>query len=182
MDKLAYHFNKKKKPAKTEGKFLYYYPCDAEDNPDVWFGPKAYIVIEVSEKEWEALFELDRLEYNNTHKYQRHTYRISNKDEDKLTPKQQQRRIDKDVPFNVLVNEQIDREILLNHLPHQDRKIMEIMSDGNTQKEAAEELGVTQGYISSALKKADSSVDDYVFKTGTRAEIVWHCWNRFMKH
>ncbi len=182
MDKLAYHFNKKKKPAKTEGKFLYYYPCDAEDNPDVWFGPKAYIVIEVSEKEWEALFELDRLEYNNTHKYQRHTYRISNKDEDKLTPKQQQRRIDKDVPFNVLVNEQIDREILLNHLPHQDRKIMEIMSDGNSQKQAAEELGVTQGYISSALKKADSSVDDYVFKTGTRADIVWHCWNRFMNN
>ena len=88
MDKLAYHFNKKKKPAKTEGKFLYYYPCDAEDNPDVWFGPKAYIVIEVSEQEWEALFELDRLEYNNTHKYQRHTYRISNKDEEVLTPKQ----------------------------------------------------------------------------------------------
>lgn len=36
MDKLAYHFNKKKKAAKTEVKFLYYYPCDAEDNPDVW--------------------------------------------------------------------------------------------------------------------------------------------------
>ncbi len=69
MDKLAYHLNKKKKLAKTEGKFLYYYPCDAEDNPNVWFGPKAYIVIEVGEKEWEALFELDRLEYNNTHKY-----------------------------------------------------------------------------------------------------------------
>ena len=182
MDKLAYHFNKKKKPAKTEGKFLYYYPCDAEDNPDVWFGPKAYIIIEVSEKEWEALFELDRLEYNNTHKYQRHTYRISNKDEDELTPKQQQCRINKDIPFNVLVNEQIDRDILLGNLPHQDRKIFEVMSDGNTQKEAAEELGVTQGYISSALKKADRSVDDYIFKTGTRAEIVWHCWNRFMKH
>ena len=182
MDKLAYHFNKKKNPAKTEGKFLYYYPCDAEDNPDVWFGPKAYIVIEVSEKEWEALFELDRLEYNNTHKYQRHTNRISNKYEDELTPRQQQRRIYKDITFNVLLNEEIDRDIILGNLPHQDRKIFEVMSDGNTQKEAAEELGVTQGYISSALKKADRSVDDYIFKTGTRAEIVWHCWNRFMKH
>lgn len=86
MDKLAYHFNKKKKPAKTEGKFLYYYPCDEEDNPDVWFGAKAYIVIEVSEKEWEALFELDRLEYNNTHKYQRHTNRISDKMKTSLHP------------------------------------------------------------------------------------------------
>lgn len=58
MDKLAYHFNKKKKPAKSEGKFLYYYPCDAEDNPDKWFGDKAYIVLEVSEKEWDALFTI----------------------------------------------------------------------------------------------------------------------------
>ncbi|MCM1289584.1 MAG: hypothetical protein NC132_02895 [Corallococcus sp.] len=64
MDKLAYHFNKKKKPANTEGKFLYYYPCDPEDNPDAWFGDKCYIVIEVTEQEWEALRELDRLEYN----------------------------------------------------------------------------------------------------------------------
>ncbi len=180
MDKLAYHFNKKKKPAKTDGKFLYYYPCEAEDNPDVWFGPKAYIVIEVSEQEWEALFELDRLEYNNTHKYQRHTNRISNKDEDELTPKQQQRRIDKDVLFNVLVNEQIDRDILLGNLPHKDRKILEVMADGNTKQQAADELEVTQGYISSALKKANRSVDDYVFKNGTRSDIVWHCWNRFI--
>ncbi len=180
MDKLAYHLNKKKKPAKTEGKFLYYYTCNEEDSPDVWFGKKAYIVIEVSKTEWEALFELDRLEYNNTHKYQRHTERILNTDEDELTPKQQERRIDKGTPFNVLVNEQLDREILLGNLPRQDRKILEAMSDGKTQKQAAEELGVTQGYISSALKKADRSVDDYVFKTGTRADIIWYCWNKFL--
>ena len=49
MDKLAYHLNKKKEPAKTEGKFLYYYPCAEEDNPDVWYEEKPYIVIEVSE-------------------------------------------------------------------------------------------------------------------------------------
>ena len=179
MDKLAYHFNKKKKPAKTEGKFLYYYPCDAEDNPDVWFGPKAYIVIEVSEQEWEALFELDRLEYNNTHKYQRHTYRISNKDEDELTPKQQQRRINKDIPFNVLVNEQIDKEILYAHIPIRHREVLDAIEE-NTQENAAEELGVTQGYMSTALKKANKSVDDYIFKTGTRAEIIWHCWDMFV--
>lgn len=121
MDKLAYHFNKKKKPAKTEGKYLYYYPCDPDDNPDAWFGDKCYIVIEVSEQEWEALRELDRLEYNNTHKYQRHTNRISDKDEEELTPKQQQKRIDKETPFNVLVNEQIDKEILYAHIPVRDR-------------------------------------------------------------
>lgn len=179
MDKLAYHFNKKKKPAKTEGKFLYYYPCDADDNPDAWFGEKCYIVIEVTEQEWEALRELDRLEYNNTHKYQRHTNRISDKDEEELSPKQQQKRIDKDIPFNVLVNEQIDKEILYAHIPIRHREILDAVEE-NTQENAAEELGVTQGYLSTALKKANQSVDDYIFKTGTRAEIVWHCWDMFV--
>ena len=180
MDKLAYHLNKKKKPAKTTGKFLYYYPCNEEDTPDVWYGPKAYIVIEVSEAEWEALFELDRLEYNNTHKYQRHTVRFSDKDEDELTPKQRERRIDKSIPFNVLADERRDKEILLANLSQQDRDILEIMANGKTQKEAAELLGVTQGYISTLLKNANCSVDDYIFGTWTREEIVWHCWNKFV--
>jgi len=179
MDKLAYHFNKKKKPAKTEGKFLYYYPCDPNDNPDAWFGDKCYIIIEVTEQEWEALRELDRLEYNNTHKYQRHTNRISDKDEEELTPKQQQKRIDKETPFNVLVNEQIDKEILYTHIPVRNREILDAVEE-NTQESAAMELGVTQGYMSTALKKANRSVDDYIFKTGTHAEIIWHCWDMFV--
>lgn len=57
MDKLVYHYNKKKKPAKTAGKFLYYYPCDEADSPNAYIGGKYYIVLEVSESEWEALFE-----------------------------------------------------------------------------------------------------------------------------
>lgn len=61
MDKLAYHFNKKKIPAETEGKYLYYYPCDDLENATVRMGKDGYIVIEVTEKEWEALFELDRI-------------------------------------------------------------------------------------------------------------------------
>lgn len=179
MDKLAYHFNKKKKQAKTGGKFLYYYPCDPEDNPDAWFGDKCYIVIEVTEQEQEALRELDRLEYNNTHKYQRHSNRISDKDEEELTPKQQKKRLDKEIPFNVLVNEQLDKEILYALIPSRQREILEAVEE-NTQENAAEELGVTQGYLSTTLKKANRSVDDYIFKTGTRAEIVWHCWERFV--
>lgn len=175
MDKLAYHLNKKKEPTKTGGKFLYYYPCTEEDNPDVWCEEKPYIVIEVSEAEWETLFELDRLEYNNTHKYKRHTDSFSDKDEEELSPKEQQRRINKDIPFNVLVNEQVDREITLRNLPNKYREILKAILEDKTQKQVAEELGVTQGYISFALKKTDCSIDDYVFKTGTRADIVWHC-------
>lgn len=180
MDKLAYHLNKKKEPAKTEGKFLYYYPCDKEDNPDIWFGQKPYIVIEVSETEWEALRELDRLEYNNIHSYQRKTERIANVNEYELTPNQQERRIDRNIPFDEIINDEYDGKILLSHLSRRDRKVLEAMADGGKQSEAAKELGVTQGYISTALKRAYRSVDDYIFKAGTRTEIVWYCWNRFI--
>ena len=67
MDKLAYHYNKKKLPAKTEGKYLYYYPCEDMESATVQMGGRDFVTIEVSEKEWEALIELDRIEYNNEH-------------------------------------------------------------------------------------------------------------------
>lgn len=73
MDKLAYHFNKKKIPAKTEGKYKYYYPCLLKEEADEQYGDNYYIVTEVSESEWESLLELDRIEYNNTHKFTRHS-------------------------------------------------------------------------------------------------------------
>ena len=73
MDKLAYHFNKKKISAKTEGKYKYYYPCLLKEEADEQYGDNYYIVTEVSESEWESLLELDRIEYNNTHKFTRHS-------------------------------------------------------------------------------------------------------------
>lgn len=99
MDKLAYHFNKKKQPAKTEGKFLYYYPCEPEDIPNAWYGNNAFIVLEVTESEWEALFELDRLEYNNTRKYQRHTKAINEQPKELLKPEVQGCRLDRKFRF-----------------------------------------------------------------------------------
>ena len=72
MDKLAYHYNKKKIPAETAGKYLYYYPC-ADESANAWLDGRGFITIEVTDKEWEALIELDRIDYNNEHKYVRHT-------------------------------------------------------------------------------------------------------------
>lgn len=81
MDKLAYHCNKKKLPAKTEGKYLYYYPCADTEQADVQMGGRGYIVVEVTGQEWEALIELDRIDYNNEHKYVRHTTPMPDGDE-----------------------------------------------------------------------------------------------------
>lgn len=99
MDELAYHFNKKKIPAETEGKYLYYYPCDDLENATVRMGEHGYIVIEVTEKEWEALFELDRIDYNNEHKYVRHTSPISDDEEDELPVKEQETFISDETPI-----------------------------------------------------------------------------------
>lgn len=82
MDKLAYHYNKKKLPANTEGKYLYYYPCADVENAPIQMGKRGYITIEVTDKEWEALIELDRIEYNNEHKYVRHTNVLPDEDDE----------------------------------------------------------------------------------------------------
>lgn len=89
MDKLAYHYNKKKLPAKTAGKYLYYYPCDDTESVTAYMGGRGFVTIEVIEQEWEALLELDRIEYNNEHKYVRHTIAIPDEDNN-LTVKQQE--------------------------------------------------------------------------------------------
>ena len=58
MAKLAYHFNKKKIPAKTAGKYKYYYPCLLKEEADEHYQDNYYIVTEVSEREWESLNRL----------------------------------------------------------------------------------------------------------------------------
>ena len=114
MDKLAYHFNKKKIPAKTEGKYKYYYPCLLKEEADEQYGDNYYIVTEVSESEWEALLELDRIEYNNTHKFSRHSSTIPSANEDRLSVKQQQKRISDDATLEEILEQATDENNLRN--------------------------------------------------------------------
>ena len=176
MDKLAYHLNKKKDPAKTEGKFLYYYPCDSSNNPDVQIGGNDYIVIEVSEQEWEALIEMDRFEYNNTHKFQRHTYGFPDVDEDTLSSKEQEKRIRKDISFTDILHEKSDKDKLVGRLSKKEQLVVKLSDKDYTQAEIAEELGVTQGYVSTTLKKANAKTDQFEIEKATPDEIVWKYW------
>lgn len=182
MDKLAYHYNKKKIPGKTQGTFLYYYPCDPSDTPNLYMGGKAYAVVEVTEREWQALRELDRLEYNNTHKYLRHItpirYRV---DEDALTPKQQETRLDKRAPFTDLIHARIDEERALATLSKRQRHIVYLYRQRDmTQVEIAAQLGVTQGYVSSVLKKAEEVITRYN-SSDDRELIVRQYWEQLMQ-
>jgi len=156
MDKLAYHYNKKKIPAETAGKYLYYYPC-ANENANVRIDSRGFIVIEVTEKEWEALIELDRIDYNNEHKYVRHTIPIPNADEDQLTVKQQEQLHsgEKDIP--TATAETFDKRQRFSKLSDNEKRVLALLNEGNTQKEVAKELGVTQGYVSMVKKQASST-------------------------
>ena len=133
MDKVAYHLNKKKKPAKTEGKFLYYYPCNDEDKANFHIWDKRYIEIEVTENEWAALRELDRFEYNNWHKVYRHNEPFP-KNEERLSTHEQQKWIDKDIPFTTLSQERLDRVRALSTLTPQERKVLSFRGRRNTPK------------------------------------------------
>ena len=182
MDKLAYHYNKKKIPGNTPGTFLYYYPCDPADKPNFYISGKTYAVIEVTEREWQALRELDRLEYNNTHKYFRHTTPIRyHVDEDALTPKQQEKRLDKSAPFSEVIHTRIDEERALATLSKKQRNIVYLYRQRDmTQAEIAAQLGVTQGYVSSVLKKAEDVIRRY--NSGDDRElIVRQYWEQFMR-
>lgn len=182
MDKLAYHLNKKKKPAKTEGKFLYYYPCNSEDKANFHIWDKRYIEIEVTENEWETLRELDRFEYNNWHKVYRHNEPFS-EDEEMLSPRKQQKWIGKDIPFSTLSNERLDKLRALSTLTSQERKVYCLsVDDQMRQKDIAEELGITQGAVSSTFNRARRKLDALdLSKDNTPDDIVWKLWQIFMR-
>ena len=163
MDKLAYHYNKRKLPGKTPPTYRYYYPCDPADRPNCYMDGKSYAVIEVSELEWQALQELERIEYNNTHKYLRHSTPIrSDLYEDELSPKQQEKFLDKSEPFTESVHTRIDEACALANFSRRQRHIVYLYKHKDmTQAEIATQLGVTQGYISSVLQKAENAILRY---------------------
>lgn len=182
MNKLAYHLNKKKKPAKTEGKFLYYYPCNDDDKANFHIWDKRFIEIEVTENEWQALRELDKFEYNNWHKVYRHNEPFP-EDEETLSPLKQQKWINKDISFSTLSNERLDRIRALSTLTPQERKVYRLaVDDEMTQKDIAEELGITQGAVSSTFRRARRKLDAYdLSKDNSPDDIVWKLWQIFMR-
>ena len=181
MDKLAYHFNKKKIPAKTEGKYKYYYPCLLKEEADEQYGDNYYIVTEVSESEWESLLELDRLEYNNTHKFTRHSSTMPSANEDRLSVKQQQKRISDDDSLEEVLEQTADENNLRNAaLNEKEQSIITLYRNGYTQAEIAEKTGVTQGYVSSAIKRINSKIENEFIKNATPDEIVSYYWEIFM--
>ena len=116
MDKIAYHYNKKRIPAETAGKYLYYYPCDDPEKATAWLEGHGFSVLEVSEKEWEALFELDQFEYNSHHKYARHTTPMPEEEEDELPDGQQERLLADEIPVPETVAEKVDKQALVSKL------------------------------------------------------------------
>ena len=180
MDKLTYHYNKKKKPAKTAGKFLYFYPCNEADSPNAHINGRPFIVLEVSESEWEALFELDRYEYNNTHAYERRLTSFPDKDEETLPPKEQERLINKDEPFTEQVHESADAVRLMGKLSDRELEVYNLYKQTRSQTQIAKMLGLSQGHISAVYNKAQTTLLYYELNASNPDEYVWKCWEMFV--
>lgn len=182
MDKLAYHYNKKKIPAETAGKYLYYYPCADVENATVQMGGRGYITIEVTDKEWESLIELDRIEYNNEHKYVRHTTVLPDEDGEISVKEQEQLHTD-ETPIPTATAEKMDKEALFSKLSEDDRQILNLLENEN-QKQIAEKFGVTQGYVSTLKKRAQYNLDYLEYKDAVRTKdsgYIWKCWDMFTR-
>ena len=183
MDKLAYHYNKKKIPAETAGKYLYYYPC-ADETATAWLDGRGFIVIEVTEKEWEALIELDRIDYNNEHKYVRHTTPIPDGDEDNITVKQQEQLHSGETDISTTTAEIFDKRQRFSKLSDNEKQVLALLDEGSTQKEVAKELGVTQGYVSMVKKQAKFNLAYSEYRSAVKSndgEYIWKCWNLFSR-
>ena len=179
MDKLAYHYNKKKLPGKTPGTYLYYYPCKRKEQATVRIEDKGYIVLEVSTLQWEMLIELDRLEYNSNHAYSRHTVRMPDSDENALSPTLR----DKGIPFSHFIHENMDKERLYSSLSEKEQTVLRLCEEEDyTQTDAARELRVTQGYISRLLKQAREKRFYLKNKNASRDEIIWNYWHYFTSY
>ena len=161
---------------------MYYYPCNDEDKANFHIWDKRFVEIEVTENEWQALRELDRFEYNNWHKVYRHNEPFP-EDEETLSPLKQQKWINQDIPFSTISNERLDRIRALSTLTPQERKVYRLaVDDEMTQKDIAEELGITQGAVSSTFRRARRKVDAYdLSKDNTSDDIVWKLWQIFMR-
>ena len=141
-----YLLNKKKRPAKTDGKYLYYYVgASISDFPK---GSKlkkyrnAYVCeVEVSLEEWECLVELDKAEYNANHKEDRHQDSYQTVEN-----------------FNGL--EEISEDVELSTVLGIDKEILSLHKQGYTQQEIAEKLKVTQGHVSKRLIKIKDKIED----------------------
>ena len=183
MDKLAYHYNKKKLPGKTPGTFLYYYPCKRREQANARLEDKSYIVLEITPRQWEMLIELDRLEYNSNHAYSRHSVRMSVLDEDAMPHTMRERCIDKGIPFSYFIHENLDKDKLYSSLSEREQTVLRLCEEKDcTQAEAAKELRVTQGYISRLLKQAREKRFYLKNRNASKDEIVWNYWHYFSSY
>ena len=91
-----------------------------------------------------------------------------------------ERRIDKGIPFSYFIHENMDKDRLYSALSEKEQTVLRLCEDEDyTQAEAANELRVSQGYISRLLKRAREKRFYLKNKNASRDEIVWNYWQYF---
>lgn len=157
-----YLLNRKKRPAKTDGKFLYYYVgasiTDFPKGSKLRRYKNAYVCeVEVSSEEWDCLYELDKAEYNSNHREDRHKDGRYSEE-----PVSKPREIEESVEI----------------LGDIDKEILKLYKQGYTQAEIAEKQNRTQGYVSKHLSKIikqikGNNADETISSVERKVEEFW---------
>lgn len=124
---------------------------------------------------------MDRFECNNWHKVYRHNEPFP-ENEERLSP-EQQKWINRDVPLSVTSADRIDKIRALSTLTKREREVYYLSVDEQCkQEDIAEELGITQGAVSSTFRRARRKIDACdLSKDNTPDDIVWKLWQIFMR-
>ena len=106
---------------------------------------------------------------------------IPSANEDRLSVKQQQKRISDDATLEEILEQATDENNLFNAaLYEKEQSIITLYRNGYTQAEIAEKTSVTQGYVSAAIKRINSKIENEFIKNATPDEIVSYYWKNFM--
>ena len=100
-----------------------------------------------------------------------------------MEPEYQEKWLNRDPSFTFAVHEKTDKKKLAKKLTPREQEVVRLcIEEDKTQAEAASILGVTQGFVSATLKKANAKMDEYDFgEDNAPDEIVWKSWNMFIK-
>ncbi len=181
MDKIAYYLNKQKLPSPTDGKFLYCYPA-GEKTATFYAGNRGYLTVEVCERDWETLIEMDRSEYNNDRRYRRHTAFLPDVEtEDILSLAERERFIDLKADADAMSEDRSGYEYA-GRLTEREREIYTLcVIEDRTQRKAAKELHVSKSSVSNVLKKAMEKILRAKLEKASPEEYVCRCWDIFLE-
>lgn len=168
----AYKLNKEKHPAEEQGKFLYYF-----------YNNHKLDSIAVDKEQWEKLVELDTEMFNSNRRHKEHTVKLTDNVKSAVGEEKGFLHSDEYRSEEDYLRKEDIQALLARDFDEQDREIYKLhIEEDYTQKEIAEELGISQGQVSKRLTEMFSAIETEDLKDGDRDDDEIYAikqWRKF---